>query len=426
VTPSQQNKFDQGSEMRRQTPNGCVLEVLPVSRPLSPSNHEAFRQQLERILTSQVFRNSHRCQTLLRYLVARAVDGDTSALKERTLGMDVFGLEPDYDTSQQPVVRATAAEIRKKLAQYYQQREHDAEPRIELAAGSYVLEFRSVVESPATVVRRPLWLSAGAAIGLLLAFGAYVLVSRVQRTALDDFWQPVLQAPGSALLCLGGSGTYVLTGKASDRMWDLVAKSPPGTLAASKELIPINAVVPMWDRYYSVGDVNSLIHLTSLLAKHGKAFEIRGGPGVTFDQLREHPAVLIGAFNNQWAMRVAGALRYRFAQDANGTVIRDRDNPGMNDWRVTDPWPEPKTSTDYAIVSRVLDTATNRIVVLAGGITEYGTAAAGEFLSDPGCFSEAASRFRSGWRSRNLQVVLATPVIHGAPGRPRVIATYVW
>jgi hypothetical protein len=396
---------------------------------VSPARAEEFRLQLERILGSPVFRSSQRCLVLLRHIGERAASGDTGSLKERTLGIDVFGREPDYDTSQQPIVRATAAEIRKKLAQYYQQREHAGEPRIELAPGTYVPEFRVIREVPASAVsRRPLWLAAlaGALVGILLPLSAYLLLPHLNRTALDQFWQPMYQAQGSVLFGLGESGTYSLTGMAAERMWQLVRKSPPGTLAASKELIPVNQVIPMWDRYYAVGDVNSLVRITGLFEKHGKPYAIHGGMSITFDQLREHPAVLIGAFNNEWAMRAVGKLRYTFAMDGSAMVIHDRDHPNMTAWKVVEPWPQPKISTDYAIVSRVLDVTTDRIVVVAGGMTEHGTAAAGEFLSNPEYFAEAASKLPSGWTKKNIQVVLSIPVVQGAPGRPSVLATQVW
>ena len=69
---------------------------------------------------------------------AAAVD-----LKERTLGIAVFGREPSYDTSTDPVVRATAGEIRKRIAQYYQESGREHEIRINLSPGSYVPEFGS-------------------------------------------------------------------------------------------------------------------------------------------------------------------------------------------------------------------------------------------------------------------------------------------
>src|SRR5215470_10017177 len=102
---------------------------------------ERIRAQVDRVLNSSVFRSSHRCQVLLRYVAERALAGETDNLKERTLGIEVFGRAPDYDTNADPVVRGTAGEIRKKLAQYYQDPEHRGELRIELRPGSYIPEF---------------------------------------------------------------------------------------------------------------------------------------------------------------------------------------------------------------------------------------------------------------------------------------------
>jgi hypothetical protein len=34
--------------------------------------------------------------------------------------IEVFGRSPDYDTAEDPVVRLRAADVRKRLAQYYQ------------------------------------------------------------------------------------------------------------------------------------------------------------------------------------------------------------------------------------------------------------------------------------------------------------------
>src|ERR1700690_3494611 len=109
--------------------------------PLSPEKAEEIRVCLERVLGSHLFRGSRRCHILLRHITERTLAGDIASLKERTLGVEVFGRAPDYDTSQDPVVRAGAAEIRKKLAQYYQQPGHESEVRIELLSGSYIAEF---------------------------------------------------------------------------------------------------------------------------------------------------------------------------------------------------------------------------------------------------------------------------------------------
>jgi len=109
--------------------------------PGSDAEREAIREQLGRILASTLFRNSKRFPSLLSYTVECALRGSVEPLKERTLGVEVFGRQPDYDTTQDPVVRMTAVEIRKRLAQYYQTPGHENEIRIDFPPGSYVPEF---------------------------------------------------------------------------------------------------------------------------------------------------------------------------------------------------------------------------------------------------------------------------------------------
>src|SRR5580704_12808910 len=104
-------------------------------------NQHAIREQLERILESPGFRNSRRYPNLLRYVVDRTLRGQTSDLKERTLGIVVFSRSPNYDPAADPVVRVSAGEIRKRIAQYYHESGHETEIRIDLPLGSYLPEF---------------------------------------------------------------------------------------------------------------------------------------------------------------------------------------------------------------------------------------------------------------------------------------------
>ena len=85
------------------------------------------REQLRRLLAHPLFTNSKRYPVLLAYTVKQALDGNASELKERTIGVEAFGREPDYDVNLDPVVRMTAAEVRKRLSQYYYNSDHAGE-----------------------------------------------------------------------------------------------------------------------------------------------------------------------------------------------------------------------------------------------------------------------------------------------------------
>src|SRR5262249_4641413 len=123
-------------------------------RRLPPEKAEEVFTELDRVLGSSLFRASRRCQSLLRSITEHTIAGNVDSLKERALGIEVFGRPADYDTSQDPVVRASASEIRKKLAQYYHEAGHELETRIELPAGSYVAEFHFTEERGAAPIAR--------------------------------------------------------------------------------------------------------------------------------------------------------------------------------------------------------------------------------------------------------------------------------
>jgi hypothetical protein len=107
-------------------------------------------------------------------------------------------------------------------------------------------------------------------------------------------------------------------------------------------------------------------------------------------------------------------------------MIRDRWHPERTDWRLTNSWPYWNISNDYAIVTRLTNGGTDRMIVSVAGITQFGTVAAGEFLSKPEYFADALQSLPADWPKKNLQIVLRVPVVNGANGRPQVLATYAW
>src|ERR1700722_12657929 len=111
--------------------------------------------QLDLLLVHTLFSQSKRYPALLRFVVEQTLDGNADQVKERSIGMEVFGRPPGYDANADPVVRVTAGEIRKRLAQYYYDPAHTDEIRIELPTGSYVPIFQRIVETAAPLAALP-------------------------------------------------------------------------------------------------------------------------------------------------------------------------------------------------------------------------------------------------------------------------------
>src|SRR4029434_2487483 len=109
---------------------------------LSELHGRAVMAELARLLESSAFRTSKRCREFLEYIVVHTISGPSSTLKERSIGIELFQLPPDFDTGQHTVVRVTANEVRKKLAQQYLA-EHGTylSVKIDLPPGSYSAAF---------------------------------------------------------------------------------------------------------------------------------------------------------------------------------------------------------------------------------------------------------------------------------------------
>jgi hypothetical protein len=81
---------------------------------------------------------------------------------------------------------------------------------------------------------------------------------------------------------------------------------------------------------------------------------------------------------------------------------------------------------EYAIVSRILNPATERTIVTVVGMTYKGTLAGGDFLTNAGYMQEAFRNAPAGWYRKNIQVVLKTAMVGGNAGPPKVVATCFW
>jgi hypothetical protein len=378
--------------------------------PETDAERNAIREQLERILSSPLFKNSKRYPTLLRFVVERSLSGHCDPLKERTLGIEVFGRDPDYDTNLDPVVRTTAVEIRKRIAQYYHEPGHEREIRIDFPPGTYVPEFRmppkpAIATAPlAERKRRPQILVAALAVGALLVLAIAVARPWAATPALERFWAPVLGSPDPISVYIGG----------------YPAEAVSGPVVSMMDLMRSERV--------AFSDSTALAKLIALLVTHKKSYRIRLQPSSPLDELKDGPAVLVGAFNNSFTLRLTGPLRFSFAMDrsTHDEWIQDRQNPGSRQWSHNTDGPYGTLVQDYAIVCRVVDPTTGKIVVTASGLAKFGTEAAGEFLTNPAYIEEIARTAPRDWDRKNMEIVITTNLVGRGTGPPRIVATYFW
>ena len=424
------------------------LSLNPETSQFTDEERSAILEQLERMLAHPHFNHSRRFPALLRFVVHTTIDGHADLLKERTLGVEIFSKRPHYDTGNDPIVRVTAAELRKRIALYYGESGHESELRLTLPAGSYVPRFDSPapvqdtvapvtqadphpVHEPAvplesvlhlkqtsaapgpvtTPAARPnsrLWTLAAAVLLCLMA-GSFFWWKGHALSPLQAFWGPVLNTPDAVLFCVADQTEYT-----DIQLRDAAQPSHQSVLHDNLTAVVIDDLAPIAD-------------IAGVLRQNGKSYTVRGEGATTMNDLRNGPSVFIGAYDNAWTLRLLKFQRFHFANDPGMTRfwIVDTASDKPTPWLV-DRQQQLATNIyrDYAIVSRFVDSDTGRPSVVVAGIGRGGTIAAGEFLTRSSLLNQLAPQLRS--PGKNIELVLSTQIIGGQPGTPRVEASYTW
>jgi hypothetical protein len=437
-------------------------------QPQTAADREAIFAQLESLLAHPLFSQSKRYPALLRFVVEQTLAGNADQVKERLIGMEVFGRPAGYDANADPVVRVTAGEIRKRLAQYYYDPAHHEEIRIELPTGSYVPVFQRMtaiasaqevapdpesapeatppemapfgssqispsgvplaeISQPRSVIHHtthPILTVLLVVVTLLLGIGGGYRLREYRQSripvpippdqAVDDFWQPLTSGSATVTICMGEP--------ARDSSND---KDPAQTIQHARLAEPLYFRLRQ-SGLFALADVVTLTRMTNVLVQQHKAFRVSAASEASFAQLREGPAVFIGAFDNLWTMRLTRDLRFGFDSVNGNAFIVDRKSLTNTTWFTAWDLPYERLARDYAIVARYRDSLTGQPVVIAAGISEEGTEAAGELISNPADLDTLLRNAPANWRNMNMEAVIETKVIDGHDGPPQLRAVEFW
>lgn len=395
------------------------LDAQTETRSAAPEDF--IRAALQRVLESVEVRSSHRCQEFLRFVVEETLNGRADTLKERTIGIEVFGRAATYNTDDDATVRTKATEVRKRLALYYAGSGKNDEIRINLPVGSYIPTFSdsrngqtqtllapeklsievSRIKHPRTLLW---WVGAAAAICVLVLVVWHL---RFAPSAVDQFWDPVFASPTPVMIAASYAPVYIPV--------------IPEAQTPSTGFPPENGFTLTSDQFVGGGDLIATGRLTGMFARLGHRYNLRIGNTISFADLSNTPAVLIGYASTRWS-EVSRGLRY-FVDDRL-SVITDNGKPTQ--WGPRNFTQDLHATEDYAIVSRSYDPQTRAMLVIVSGCTGYGTQAAAELVTSNDLLAEALRGAPKGWRNKNLQLVIHMKIISGSPASPAVVASYYW
>jgi hypothetical protein len=418
---------------------------------------EEIRRQLRSMLESPVFHGSKRCKQFLEYICERSLAGASDTLKERTIAVEVFGRAPQSDLGEDTIVRVGAREVRKRLAQYYVTPEGlAAEIHIDLLPGSYAPEFRYAnaikedisksVAAPAALLlvgdsrkhdRKTKAISALALV-LLVAVAVFAALQWTGAYAAEEgyrrFWEPVFRSSEPLLLAVANPIVYHPSARAT-RM--SAENLPPQSIPIQRPIqVPANMLdgsdlIPVPNQYVGYGDMVVATEVAAMLGRKSKPIRVRLASSVQFADFRQGQTLLIGAITNHWTLELSQSWRFQFLYNPGlETVIVDSQDTRVppetrKRWRVPS-HQDGSAPEDYMMICRIRNSFTGGFVIVAAGVKQFGTEAAGRLLTEPLQLSAVLGKLPAGWEEKNLQIVLHAKVIGNTPGQPEVEAWHVW
>lgn len=418
----------------------------------------AVNEALEQICSSTPFCHTQQCQQLLRYIVRHSLSGEEQLLRERVIGAEVFGRRPDYETGEDPIVRLRAADVRKRLAQFYHSgnhRLHAPSVQIEIPSGSYRAIFHlrerlpitqepvlanleatftpapqppapAIAPEPVPVPRHSrTWMWAAVLTTLaLVCLAGWLLLPSAQTRAFHSFWRPWTGSSKPVIIAIGSNAVYRFT----DAVTDQYAREHNLQAQGMEFFVPIDPnssirgadIQPAFNSFVALADVASVSAVVSTLTTQKQAYQERFPNDVSFAELRNSDTVLIGGFDNPMTIELTRNLPF---------VLRARNK--IDDTRNGHQWTlhasnDSHETEDYAIITRLAQHSGDAPILSVAGMGQYGTLAAADFICSPASVAQLTRQLPADWTNRNLQVVLHVHVVDFKPVSSDVVAQAIW
>ena len=246
-------------------------------------------------------------------------------------------------------------------------------------------------------------------------------------SAIEQLWGPLLASPKPLLFCLPTDAGYTEAIVTSAPTPGLEVITRPKAATQTE-----HGSGPTFLDHESLGenvvysDMLATLAVANIMAAHHRDYAVRLTTTTTLDDLRHGPAVLIGGLDNQWTVRALNPLRFHFGgSDNDGWTIFDTKNPTDRSLTLDLKQQYAAVTRDYAIVARIHNEQTGQPQMIVAGIGMSGTAAGGEFVANEKSLEDLRGRLGNDFKDRDFEVVLATDVVNGIAGSPKVLAVSV-
>jgi hypothetical protein len=400
----------------------------------------SLQQHLKAVIDGDVFKGSHRSGQFLQYIVDQAIAGHFESLKERVIGMELFGRSASYDTGDDAIVRVTASDVRKRLLQHYGRYGDTSEYRINLPSGSYIPEITRVPRgevspfdgasahgetgqvrhdspgpNPESVPVTGALVIEASALPQVEAtqrkrLGGYrwlffgVMIVAINLTLWGIFWNrlsPIESAhtsslPWSALFGSSHALELITSDPNISDIQGITGSEVSVSDYANHKYIPVpNKLTPEQDYFCrnilrgdnSAGvDAPIVAKVAALAQTNSKSIDVRTARSIQITDLKsDNNFIFLGSpRSDPWFSLFSDQLDFRFVFDkSSGSESIRNFHPRTGEQPQYVPTaPGWATGDSYAIMALVKNPDQSGQVLLLAGANEEGTEAAGKFVTD--------------------------------------------
>lgn len=377
----------------------------------------AKRELVARVADSDLFQKAPRLREFLLYAAECTLENRLSEVREQVIAERVFSRKPDFQGTQDSIVRAEARNLRKRLQAYFADEGRQHPIVITMPKGGYALAFESrpsavdleVYATPAQLsgvppvalphiapIVTPRWNSTPWLLGIFGMLLAAVSLGFVvgHREGRASFARALPATPSmlpfSALFAQDRSSVIVTSDTGFLQIASVVGHplSLDDYVARSYPAVPgikPQDLIRNWnlDEYTDGREMSVAGSILSQYPRFAGNIALRSGHGITLETFKTHTAVLIGSpISNPWAQLFEDRLNFRCEFDHSGHILF-RAVIGQPNPPATYPNADDiQHGRAYARLAFLPGSADTPAALLIAGTTAQSTESAGELVTD--------------------------------------------
>jgi hypothetical protein len=415
----------------------------------SPLSTDARWEVVQRVAASASFQRSPRLRELLLYICERAIQNRPEELREQLIGRGVFGRKPDYNPSEDNIVRVEMRQLRKRLEEYFVTEGKDEQYVVMIPKGAYLPVLEPRQPRSVAVVPRPepanlpnlFWLRWAASVAILVLAGVCLwlvnenrnmqhrlaAVSKVDRAAL---W-PLLFNNGQETLIVCADSTLVVAETVLHRSVTLdeyLSHDYTAKLANSDSAKSVLRSLPNW-LFTDMTDVRLVQRLFRLNGDHWDKVSIRSAKNTQVQDFKQANIILLGSVrSNPWGGLFEPALKFRFEYDeqAHAAYIRNM-QPKNGEQPVYQAASPGQSGYSYSVIALVPNLRKTGYVLMIAGTTGEGTESAGEFIMNPATASGLFNNLSASNKGRipYFEILLKSGTLAGVAKNAEIVAEHI-